>query len=119
MLGTVGEGGSCTRRGANPLSGPGHIGGTSLRDLLGTIENCRDLSTQVRTRIRTFALVRNRPAQDPAYRPTGPPHLKVIGIPGQRQSTGATLPDMPYIARLQYHGVKYYGPFNTDDEATK
>lgn len=24
---------------------------------------------------------------------------------------------MPYVARLQYHGVKYYGPFNTEDEA--
>ena len=60
---------------------PGHIGGTSARDLPGGAENCRDL---VRTSSGISAAsveVRRTQEQDPAYRPTHPPALAYLPLP--------------------------------------
>ena len=48
----------------------GHIPGTSRRDLPGSDENRRDLSRKSDLMRGAFALLRDTPAQDPAYRPT-------------------------------------------------
>ena len=55
---------------------PGHIGGTSPRDLLRTDENRRDLSRRSSHILSTSAMVRNTPAPDPASRPTHPPPMR-------------------------------------------
>ena len=49
---------------------PGHIGGTSAREMPRSAEKCRDLSRRSRTRPGASAEVTGTPAQDPAYRPT-------------------------------------------------
>jgi hypothetical protein len=49
---------------------PGHIGGTSARDLPRSIENCRDLNRRSDGVRRESAEVSRTQAQDPAYRPT-------------------------------------------------
>jgi hypothetical protein len=48
----------------------GHIQGTSRRDLPRTDENRRDLSRRSGGMSGTFAMVGEKLAQDPAYRPT-------------------------------------------------
>jgi hypothetical protein len=46
----------------------GHIPGTSARDLPRTGENRRDLNRRLDRVHGTFAMLRETPAQDPAYR---------------------------------------------------
>jgi len=58
---------SLKRQGA---AAPGHIGGTSARDLPGIIENCRDLSSRSDGIAGTLGEVGERSTHDPAYRPT-------------------------------------------------
>jgi hypothetical protein len=50
----------------------GHIPGTLRRDLPRTDENHRDLSRRSDEVPAAFAMVRDTPAQDPAYRPAHP-----------------------------------------------
>jgi hypothetical protein len=59
---------------SSPLARSGHISGTLRRDLPRTVENRRDLSRRSNDMRGTFAMVRQTPAQDPAYRPAHP-HL--------------------------------------------
>jgi hypothetical protein len=51
---------------------PGHIGGTSARDLPGDAENYRDLRRRSGGSTGASADVRGIQAQDPAYRPAHP-----------------------------------------------
>jgi hypothetical protein len=51
---------------------PGHIGGISTRDLLRSIENCRDLSHRSSGMRDAFIEIRSTMSQDPVYRPTRP-----------------------------------------------
>jgi hypothetical protein len=75
----------CCRRGPGPHHGrsadlplttlkrqsrPGHVGGTSPRDLLRSDENSRDLSRRSDDKRDGSAKVSEACAQDPAYRPT-------------------------------------------------
>jgi hypothetical protein len=56
----------------------GHIQGTLPRDLTGTDEKRRDLSRRSGPTPSTFAVVRNTPAPDPAYRPAQPLVIKLL-----------------------------------------
>lgn len=47
----------------------GHIGGTSTQDVLGSVENRRDLSRRSEQMYGASAKVVDVPAPDPAYRP--------------------------------------------------
>src|SRR5579863_9793246 len=55
-----------------PRPETGHIPGTSHRDSSRTDEKRRDLSRRSDHMYTTFAMVKDMPAQDPAYRPTRP-----------------------------------------------
>jgi len=55
----------------------GHIPGTSHRDLPRIDENRRDLNRTSDRMRRMFTMVRETPAQDPAYRSAHPPYLPV------------------------------------------
>src|SRR5204862_868326 len=66
------------------LSGPcpGHIGGTSHYDLARIDEKYRDLNRRSDRTSGMFAVVRDMPAPDPAYRPAHPltPRALRLGV---------------------------------------
>ena len=82
-----------------PLSG--HIPGTSHRDLPRIDENRRDLRRRSDRMRRMSAMVRETPAQDPAYRPT---HLRQLpGCISHRPYVGGRLDRFLWCSRRSPH----------------